>query len=170
MTKTIPQLNNLIKDRKFDWVSSDIEKAKWNTEEIGSDYKLFHFDRYISSEDAIKEMEKEGYRAANIHELLLWKDWNDKDLVVALGSVARVGGRRRVSCLGGSASGRGLGLGCWDGGWGAFYRFLAVRNLSSGTPARLEGVEVDFGTSETLTLESAIKMVKEAGYQVSKIM
>jgi hypothetical protein len=46
-----------------------------------------------------KEIEKEGYRAANISELLSWKDWNDKDWVAALGSVAAVDDSRSVPFL-----------------------------------------------------------------------
>lgn len=124
------QLSKLIADRKFDYVSPVIEKAEWNTKEIGSDYKLFHFDRHISSEDAIKEMEKEGYRAANIHELLLWGDWNDSDLVIALGSVTEVRGGRYVPGLGRGGSERRLHLYWLEVGWSAYCRFLGVKTGS----------------------------------------
>lgn len=129
---TIPNLSSLIDMRKFDYVNSDItEKLFPFPNEVWNNYKLFHFDKDISSEDAIKEMEKEGYRAANIYELLLYLDWNEKDWIVALGSVAGVYGGRYVPCLGKSDSERHLGLSNWDDGWPAYYRFLAVRNLSS---------------------------------------
>lgn len=129
---TIPNLSSLIEMKKFNYVNSDItEKLFPFPKEVGNDYKLFHFDRHISSEDAIKEMEKEGYRAANIYELLLWPNWEDKDWVVALGSVGEVGGDRHVPCLDRNDSKRDLDLYWWGDGWNADYRFLGVRNLSS---------------------------------------
>ena len=127
-------LQNLIKKHKFDWVNSNITSAHFpDSGERGKDYKLFHFDKQISSEDVIKEIEKENYRPCNLYELLEWKDWNGEDTVVALGSVWRdFGGSRRVACLYSGDSERRLSLGVWDGDWDGYYRFLAVRK--SGTP------------------------------------
>src|ERR1035437_1835235 len=116
-------LNQLIASHNFNWVNSDIEK-NFKLEKVrSSDYKLYHFDKYISSEDAIKEMAKDGYLPATITELLKWKGWNDKDWVIALGSVAKVGGGRLVACLGGFGTRRGLGLGWFGSVWGDDYRF-----------------------------------------------
>lgn len=141
-TKT-KSLSELIASKKFDWVNPDIEKHFTLEDVQGTEYKLYHFDRTIFSEDAMKEMEKEGYSAANFHELLLWDKWNDKDWVVALGSARKVDGDRRVPYLGEGGSGRKLGLGWWDGGWGSGYRFLAVRNLSLDTSeTRNEPLEI----------------------------
>ncbi len=127
-------LKQLIESQKFNWVNSSITSDNFPIQPIrNSDYKLFHFDKFISSKDAIKEMEKKGYLPANIYELLSWKDWNDKDFVIALGSVADVGSRRYVACLRRLGSRRGLSLGWFDGGWGDYCRFLAVRNLDSQT-------------------------------------
>src|ERR1700744_2019666 len=141
MTKTIT-LKSLIKSKKFDWANPNITEDTFPLTPIrSSDYKLYHFDRYISSEDAIKEMEKEGYVPANIHELLLWKDWNDKDWVVALGSVGKVDGNRLVPCLDGSGSGRGLYLYRFGDVWSSSYRLLAVRNLSSDLEKRVAYLE-----------------------------
>src|SRR3989338_1160734 len=47
--------------------------------------------------------------------------------IVGLGSTARVDGDRRVLCLDGYGSERGLYLGWFGDGWGGDYRFLAVR-------------------------------------------
>lgn len=122
-----PLLSKLISDKKFDYVNSNIVDGFFpEPTSISSDYKLFHINRYISSEDAIEEMKKEGYRAANAWELLQWPDWNEKDLVVALGSVGEVGGARLVPYLGRDDSERYLDLGLWDGSWGGDCRFLAV--------------------------------------------
>lgn len=163
MKTTIPKLSKLIKDHKFDWVNSDITDNLFpEPETISSDFKLYHFNRYISSEDAIKEMESDGYRPANAWELLSWKEWNKTDLVVALGSVGEVDGCRRVLYLSRGVSGRGLSLDWWDGGWTARCRFLGVRNLSSDTRAS------ESSPSDTLTLEAAIAKVKSEGYKVIK--
>lgn len=124
-------LENLIKSKSFDYVDSDITSDNFPQEEIrSSDYKLFHFGRLISSEDAVKEVEKEGYSVANIYELLDWKEWNGSDSVVALGSFWEVNGLRDVSCLDGRVAERGLSLFWWKSGWSGRYRFLAVRTVS----------------------------------------
>lgn len=135
MKKTKKQsLEDLIKKGKFTYVNSSITKENFPQEEIRSEkYKLFHFDRSISSEDAISEMTKEGYSPANIYELLSWTEWNDKDWVVGLGSVAEVVGSRRVPYLDRDGSERSLFLTWRDIGWDADCRFLAVRTSSLET-------------------------------------
>ena len=145
--KTLAQL---IKDRNFEYENSDIKKHFTLEPVRSADYKLFHFNRIVSSEDAIKEMEKEGYVAANLTELLLWKDWNEQDWVLTLGSVAEVDDDRRVPCLSRLDAGRDLYLYWWVSSWHGGCRFLAVRNsahlsselessetLSSGLPNEL---------------------------------
>lgn len=169
MTKTTTQsLDSLIRSLKFNWVNSDLTEERFPLTPVrSSEYKLYHFDRHISSEDAISEMEKDGYIPASIHELLLWKDWNDKDFVVALGSVGEVHGYRSVPYLDGDGSERGLSLCWWGYGWDSRYRFLAVvRNSPSDTLTSTPAL----GNSETLTLEAAIEIVKKAGYQIAKIL
>jgi hypothetical protein len=94
--------------------------------------KLFHFSRDISSDDAISEMDKAGYRPATLMELLvlgiLFPELQRQFPIVALGSVWRpTSDGRCVPYLDGSGSGRGLGLGWFDDGWYADYRFLGVR-------------------------------------------
>lgn len=122
-------LKDLIAQGKFTFVNSSITPENFPEEPIRSDdYKLFHFDKYITSEDAVKEIESAGYLPANIYELLSWKDWNGKDWVVGLGSSCALDVDRRVPDLGGFSSGRDLDLGWWDGRWDDAYRFLAVRN------------------------------------------
>lgn len=141
MTKTkTPKLSTLIEAIKFDWVNSDITDDLFATpKEVSTDYRIFDFGRNISSEEAIKEMEKDGYRPANAWELLGYAKigWNNKDLVVALGSVGGVGGGRDVPYLRRVDSGRDLDLGWWGSDWGVYYRFLGVRNLSSDASVTL---------------------------------
>lgn len=132
-TKQTKPLTTLIKQGKFSYVNSNITLENFPVEEIRSDdYKLFHFDRYISSEDAVKEMEKEGFKPVNIYELLSWKEWNGKDPVVGLGSSCAVRDARHVPCLR-VWYGRSLSLDWWFEVWFDCWRFLAVRTQSLGT-------------------------------------
>jgi hypothetical protein len=164
-TTKIPKLSSLIKQAKFDWVNNSITDILFKTpKEISTDFKLYHFNRYISSEDAIKEMEKDGYKAVNAWELIKYaiEGWNRNDLVIGLGSVAEVDGARYVPYLDRGGSERSLYLDYWDDDWDSYCRFLGVRNFKSGNS------EKALGDSDTLTLENAIKIVKEAGYVIYK--
>jgi hypothetical protein len=155
-------LKKLIESKKFDWVNSNITEDLFPlVKRKHKGYKLFHFDRYISSEAVIREMEKEGYMPANTLELLEWKDWNDKDWVVALGSVGGVYGSRFVPGLDGGDSLRGLRLDHWGGGWLSRCRFLGVRNCTSALePKPLEKPfdPLIFGHLETI--ERSIKEIR----------
>jgi len=126
--KTLKQLT-----KDFDYVNSEITEENFPlVKRDHKGYKLFHLNQNISSKDAIKEMRKEGYEPASLLELLEWTEWNGTDVVVALGSVAEVGGGRHVSCLDEDGSGRRLSLGWFDRDWFGRCRFLGVR-LSSET-------------------------------------
>lgn len=136
--------------KDFDYVNSDIEQNFPLTPLRSSEYKLYRFDRDITSEEAEKEMSKDGYAPATLAELLHWKDWNGEDWVVALGSVAMVGGGRRVPCLSRGGSERYLNLDWRGSAWPRDCRFLAVRSVSQvsapdaldlGLLARVERLE-----------------------------
>lgn len=152
MPTTKTSLALLIKDRKFDWADSDITVENFPSQEVSTDFKLYHFDRHISSESAIEKMKKDGYKPANIYELLLLPDWNGKDWVVALGSVCKVHGHRDVAYLYGGDSKRRLNLAWFDGVWHGYCRFLAVRNSDTAT--------LGASPSETLPLELIINGIK----------
>lgn len=139
-------LSQLIEAKKFDWINDNITEGRFPVVAVPTDteYKLFQFDHYISSKDAIQKIESEGWRPANISELLAY-DWDGKDMVVALGSVAKVAGARRVPCLDKFGSKRRLCLSWWSDDWRPAFRFLAVRNSQT-----LE--KVDIGTSDALAL------------------
>lgn len=166
MKTKIPTLSQLIADRKFDYVNPDIKDGIFpKPTEIGTDYRLYHLNKHISSENAIQEMTNEGYRPATIHELLLWKDWNDKDWVVALGSVCEVVGYRRVSYLCRDGFERDLDLDWWGSGWDADFRFLGVKNISQAqhlsSETKILGKSDDLGTSDTLALEDRITKIEK---------
>ncbi len=141
------ELQALIKKGNFRYVDSDITTANFPDPPVGeasppngqagigvkTDFKLYHFDRLISSDDAIKEMEKEGYRPANLREFLRYteKEWNGWDAVIALGQTWQGSYRYSyVPCAWNGRSGRGLSLDWFASGWSALYRFLAVRKDS----------------------------------------
>ncbi len=120
---------------KYGWVNSDITEENF-PEKVGKDYeveyKVFHFNRSISSESAIAEMEKEGFRAGNLAELLklgeIKPELQREFPIVALGSTWRdAGGARYVPVLGCDDGRRRLGLHWFGGGWGGNVRFLGVR-------------------------------------------
>jgi len=133
-TKTVAEM---VKAGKYDWSNDDITSDHYpiakdksgKKEDIST--KVFHFNRLISSKDAIKEMEKEGYRSATAHEIMAFGEKNPELQrqfpIVSLGSVWQGGIYRYVLVLGEHDSKRRLDLSYWDGDWTDNYRFLGVR-------------------------------------------
>lgn len=128
-------VEQMLADGGYDYKNSSITDGHFPRKAKGSvtiTPELVHFDRFISSDDALKELSKRGLRPATMAELLAfgskYPDLQRQFPIVALGSVWTVrSGCRGVGYLCGGASGRDVGL-CWfDGGWGADCRFLAVR-------------------------------------------
>lgn len=134
-------LQRLIAVGKYDLVNPVITDKNFLVPEnfvLGTDPKIFHFNRGITSEDVIKEMDKEGYCSAMIWDLL---DYGAKNLeeqrnfpIIGLGSVGGVScGGRSIPYLCGGGSERSLLLSLWDGDWGDDCRFLGVRKKASQT-------------------------------------
>ena len=124
------KLQPLIKSLKLDWVNDSINDKNFPYEKTKGKVELLAFKKYISTEDALKEMDEKGFRPATIHEMLSWvkNNWNGKDWVVALGSVWQDAfGGRYVAYLCGRASERELHLYWVGGGWHGDCRFLVVR-------------------------------------------
>ena len=136
----------LLKNYSFRYVNENItdENFPYVKREHG-DYKIFSFNKYILSEEVIKEMDKEGYIPCTIHELLEWEEWNGIDFVVALGSVCELDGYRHVAYLCGISDHRGLGMGYLDGDWIGSYQFAGVRKSKLNT-----------NTLETSTLSNLV--------------
>jgi len=137
-------LEEMIKAGNYDWVNSDITAKRFPIKSAGQDeweFKMFHFDRSISSEDVVAGIKADDtvnpWQPANIEHLLTYGKNNPEEQrkypIVGLGSFGQVGGGRGVPCLDGGASGRGLHLGWWAYGWYADYRFLAVRKVSQAS-------------------------------------
>lgn len=135
-------LQRLVRAGKYDWVNENITDENFPVPEdfvLGTDPKVFHFNRNISSEEAVKEMDKEGYRPATTWDLLDYGAKNPEEQrkfpIVGLDSVGKVSGYLRVPCLDRVDSERDLSLSWWDGEWDSRCRFLAVRKKVSRTSA-----------------------------------
>lgn len=128
-------LTQMIKAGNYDWINDNITSKNFPLKGKGKHELtavLFHFDRYIESDDAIAEMDKQGYRPATIEELLAfgekYPELQKEFPIIALDSVWRVSrGDRRVPYLGWDGLRRCLGLRWFDSRWGANCRFLAFR-------------------------------------------
>ncbi len=130
-----PSLNELITLGKYDWVDENITDVNFPIPEgfaFGLEPKLYHFNRYISSRNVIKEMEKDGFRPATIWDLL---DYGAKNPelqrqfpIVALGSVEQMDSLRRVAYFSRRGVARILVLSWFEDDWPGQFRFLAVRN------------------------------------------
>ena len=114
-TKT---LKEMIRVGQYDWINDDITSNHFPVTGTGQkevEITLFHFNRTISSDDAITEMKKAGYRPASVEELLALgaaeKELQKQFPINALGSVwRRPDGDRDVPCLGRDGGGRDLDL------------------------------------------------------------
>lgn len=125
-------LDKQIKDLKFNWFNDCINSKNFKSinKDGKKECKIFHFAKYISSENAIKEMKKENFKPADVFDLLAFqKKFSDnRVLIVALGSIwSDSYGDRHVPCLSVRGGKRRLILNYFDYDWDDDYRFLAVR-------------------------------------------
>ena len=128
-------VSDLVKAGEYNWSNSDITEKNFRSEENGTqsvELRLVHFNRVISSEDALKELDRMGLRPATLKELLTfgstYKEEQRKHPIVALGSVSRDWrGRRFVADLLEVAGDRHLNLDGLESDWREHCRFAAVR-------------------------------------------
>lgn len=134
-TKTIEQV---IADGNYDWGNSNINAKNFpispemTGKKVEVSTKLFHFNKDISSDNAISKMDKDGYRPATLMELLvlgfLFPELQRQFPIVALGSVWHNAlDDRCVPFLDVDDSRRELYLRWFDDDWDAHCRFLGVR-------------------------------------------
>lgn len=129
-------LSEMVKAGRYDWVNENIISENFPGAGHGKaerEIVLFHFNRAISSDDAIKGMESAGYRPAVVEELLalgeVQPELQRHFPIVALGSVWQdPRGNRSVPYLGRFGAERSLDLFCFDDDWDGSCRFAAVRN------------------------------------------
>lgn len=128
-------LASMIDAGKYDWKNKLFTEENFPKNGKGEVQMphLHHFGRDISSEDAVKELDKLGLRSATFEELLFFGANNPEEQkkypIVAL-DPARVfmyDGRRSVSGLSCGAYDRDLRLCLWDDGWHGRWRFAVVR-------------------------------------------
>ena len=132
-------LDEMKKAGNYDWMNDDITAERFPIKGEGIKElvpELIHFNRSISSDNALADLDKMGLRPATIEELLAlgetFPEMQRKFPIIALGSVGEVSGRRSVPCLDEGGSERGLYLRWFGYDWYAGCRFLAVRKKVSG--------------------------------------
>jgi len=132
-TKSVEEL---VKDGKFDWSNDNITSQNFPKPASGQKSKrkvvLFHFNKNMSSEAVIAEMDKASCEPATIWDLLglaaKEPDLQREFPIVALKSVWRhPDGNLSVPALYCYAGGRILYLDCFEFGWREDYRFLGRR-------------------------------------------
>lgn len=129
------ELEEAIKRGQFDWVNPYIIPENFPPKgkgKVKAEVELIHFDRYISTNVAVNNLRKMGYRSAGLRELLALGEKNPdihKEFpVVALGSVWHdANGDANVPCIYRSGKARSLRLVGYGGGWYERWRFAAVR-------------------------------------------
>lgn len=131
-------LEVMIAAGNYDWKDDFIVAKRFpivGTGRVEFEDAIFHFDRKISSEDAVNEIiaadTKNSWEPGKVENILAYGAKNPEEQrkfpIVCLGSVGEVRGYRDVPCLDRSGSGRSLDLTWWDVDWGPGCRFLAVR-------------------------------------------
>jgi len=124
-------LEQMIDAGHYDWVNSDITAKRFPIEGKGVvefEGRYFHFNRGISSENAIKEIEAASWKPAKIEHVLSHGKTSPEEQHKF--PIIGLDGDRRVPVLGRGGSGRDLNLGWFGRGWDPFARFLAVREVS----------------------------------------
>ena len=135
-------LADMITAGKYDyWMIGDINEMSFPIQKKGTGTSetvitLFHFNKWMSTDAVLAELDKHGFRAATLPELLALGAYQPElqrqYLIVALGSVCRILGYRnvaRLDILAGSL--RSLQLD-WNAGGGrdSVYRYAAVRKVA----------------------------------------
>jgi len=128
-------LVQMIKAGNYNWVNSNITEKNFPIQGEGrqkTEVALFHFNKNMTSEQVIAEMDKQGYCPARIEELLAFGE-SQPDLqrqfsIIALGSIWRFrDGGRYVPVLYEDVRERRLDLVYFDGAWDPGYHFVGLR-------------------------------------------
>ena len=128
-------VEDAVKLGRYDWANIEITGNNFPTTRRGKIevvVELIHFNHVISTKDALNELDKMGYRPAELHELLAFgekhPDVQCEFPIMALGSVWQDrNGFRCVPYLVEDGSGRGLDLDWLGNDWFVIYRFAVVR-------------------------------------------
>jgi hypothetical protein len=140
-------LDAMIAAGHYDWVNKNITIKRLPVEGKGTvqcDAKLFHFNRSISSEIAVRRIESADsintWEPGRIEHLLAfgakYPNEQHEHPIVALGTIGDLDDHRIVSLLHRTGTKRHLRLDCLGGDWSSFYRFLAVRKTPNSSLSR----------------------------------
>jgi len=124
-----------VKAGKYGWSNSDITTKHFPSQRKGTaeiEIILVHFNRAIESDEAVRELDKQGLRPAELPELLAfgakYPDVQREFPVIALGSVWQdPAGNRHCASLRGDSGKRYLHLFWFDFRWIGRCRFAALR-------------------------------------------
>jgi len=128
-------VSDLVAAGNYDWKNGEVNDKNFPRPENGShtvEVQLIHFNRVIRTEEALKELDRQGLKPADLHTLLSlgakYPDLQREFPIVALGSVWQDrNGNRDVPYLNGSGLERHLDLNWAGNGWSGLCRFAAVR-------------------------------------------
>lgn len=127
-------LERMLTGANFDFTHADITPRNFTVTGNGIspfDPKPFRFDYTISPKEAVKEMNKEGFRPARIEELVSYAtvrpDEQRRHPIIGPGSVVSLNGDRFVPCLDGGDHGREIDLVSYTTEVSVGFRLLGVR-------------------------------------------
>lgn len=167
------KLEDIIKRTKYYYVNDNLNSKNFPIpDKIETEgWKIISMDKPLSSQEALDKIKAEGCRPANAYELALWIEKHKEEVpkskwYLALGQLWQDSvGYLRVPYLYAHSDGVfSFGLVYWEGDWNSAYVLLCFCDKT--LPLDTLTTKSD---SVPLTLSSAIKIVKEAGYQVSKL-
>ena len=138
------RIDDLVVEGNYDWSNGDITSDHFpssRTSKADVEIELIHLNRIISSDEAVKELDRVGLRPAKAHELLAfgakYPEIQREFPIVALGSVWRDSDDdRRVVFLGRDGAERDANLNWFENDWNDNCRFAAVRNSLYFSPPR----------------------------------
>lgn len=172
-TKTKQNIEDIIAQSNYYYVNSDLTSQNFHIPDTiqTENWKIITMPKSsFSSQEALDEIKRQGCRPAHVYELAIWANNHREELskntwCLALGQVVFLDGYYRVPSVDrDSDGGFEFNLGYFEDGWSDDCVLLAFCDTQSFDTLNT-GKDVD-----SLTLDSAIALVKEAGYQVSKIM
>ena len=128
-------LEQMVGAGKYDWANLDITQEHFPVSGNGKaerTLELVHFNRVMTTDQALEELDKQDFRLATIEELLAfgatYPEIQREFPIVELGSAWRdQHGMRSVAYLHREGSRRTLHLYSIKSDWYGSYRFLAVR-------------------------------------------
>lgn len=137
---TVPaglEFDERVRRGDYGWRNGDLTEGRLpvGEDQLGTfEQRLFHFNRSLSSDQAIHEIGEAGYHPGRIGDILVFgerfPDEQRRHPVIGLGSVVAIEGIASVPALWFDGDRRTLDLIWYDGDWHRNYRFLGVRRVA----------------------------------------